>query len=344
MVFVKVRETYDLHTVTGKITAIGIHTPGADIIKRNYPGLLMQCKAYRPVSANVTLACASVLPADPLQVSTTDGDISPEDLFNPILYKAVSNFGMSQIEARINGLLSDTAGANDLRGQTAVVDNDTVTSLADEFDLYYGMLSDTHQWKHAMPQQGLSMSNLKPFVFEMLYNVGDNMNDGRSNSFDSGNFASINADGSIKAVPTSCFRGNAKAMPFLNCTSYTRTSASGVSGTGYADAGFVTTSNRMYNNEQFVPAPLVYVGAIIVPPSRLHQLYYRMVVEWTIEFTKIRSVGEIADWSGLVNIGTTQHYKSYDYSTAKSVAGVDGSTLTTDTDLVSSNVDINKVM
>lgn len=340
MVFVKVRETYDLHTVTGKITAIGIHTPGADIIKRNYPGLLMQCKAYRPVSANVTLACASVLPADPLQVSTTDGDISPEDLFNPILYKAVSNVGMSQIEARINSLLSDTAGANDLRGQTAVVDNDTVTNLADEFDLYYGMLSDTHQWKHAMPQQGLSMRGLKPLVYEMLYNVGDNMNDGRSNSFDAGNFSSPDADGNVKAVPTACFRGNGKPMPMLNTTSYTYTS--GVANTAMS-SGF-NPPDSVFNCEQFVPAPLVYVGAIIVPPSRLHQLYYRMVVEWTVEFSTIRSVGEITSWTGLTRIGANQHYKSYDYSTAKSVAGVDGSSLITDTDLVSSNVDINKVM
>ena len=55
MVFVKVRETYDLHTVKNKMTVIGVHTPKPDIIKKNFPGLLMQCRAYRPVSCDIPL-------------------------------------------------------------------------------------------------------------------------------------------------------------------------------------------------------------------------------------------------------------------------------------------------
>ena len=105
MVVVKVRETYDLHTTQNKMTVIAIHTPKPDIIKRNYPGLLMQCKMYRPVSADVRVACASVLHLDPLGVGTSPGDVAPEDVFNPILYKAMSNKGMSQLEARINGMV-----------------------------------------------------------------------------------------------------------------------------------------------------------------------------------------------------------------------------------------------
>lgn len=341
MVFVKVRETYDLHTIRNKITAIGIHTPSADIIKRNYPGLLMQCKAYRPVSCDVRLACASMLPVDPKGVGLAEGDIAPEDLFNPILYKAVSNFGMSQIEARINAFASESAGTDDVRGQTAIVDNDSVTTLSDEFDLYYGMLADTHQWKHANPQTGLSMKGLKPKVFEMLYNVGDNMNDGRSNSFDAGNFSAPDADGVFKAVPTSCFRGNSKPMPFLNCTSYTR--AEPPDSTGIAETGF-KPANGIINAEQFVPAPLTYVSAIIVPPSRLHQLFYRMVVEWTLEFSMIRSIGEITNWGGLANVGKTQHYKSYDYSASKTLLGVENELLENETCMVNTNGEIQKVM
>ena len=99
MVFVKVRETYDLHTVRNKMSVIAIHTPDPKIIKNNFPGLLMQCKSYRPYSCDVKLACASVLPVDPLGVGLAEGDVAPEDMFNPILYSAMSNFGMSQLEA-----------------------------------------------------------------------------------------------------------------------------------------------------------------------------------------------------------------------------------------------------
>lgn len=77
MVFVKVRETYDLHTLQDKMTVIGIHTPGSTIIKQNYPGLLMQCKGYRPVSCDVKLACASMLPLDPQGIGLEEGDVAP---------------------------------------------------------------------------------------------------------------------------------------------------------------------------------------------------------------------------------------------------------------------------
>ena len=172
MVFVKVRETYDLHTVQNKMTIIGIHTPKPDIIKANFPGLLMQCKAYRPVSADVKIACASVLPLDPQGIGLAEGDVAPEDVFNPILYKAISNIGMSQIEARITANSLDATGVApvggvDVVGQTADVDVDTATAEVDEFPLYYGLLSNAHGWKTANPQSGLQMTNLRPMVFEI---------------------------------------------------------------------------------------------------------------------------------------------------------------------------------
>ncbi|ANC51525.1 putative capsid protein [Sheep faeces associated smacovirus 3] len=301
MVFVKVRETYDLHTLKGKMSVIGIHTPSDSIIARNYPGLLMQCKAYRPVKADVRLACASVLPLDPQGVGTTADDVAPEDVFNPILYKALSNFGMSQIDAYVN------SAGYDIIGNTLDASN-TGIDATDDFDLYYGLLSQTHEWKHANPQQGLMMNDLVPLVYETYQSIGDNGRGGADNPH-----VAIKPDdtiptGQIGNISVQTFRGKAHPIPFLNCTVP-------VANSGNVDTrqnGFIGSG---YPNAQVgIPAPKIYCAAILVPPSRLHQLFFRMVCEWTLEFSMIRPLGEITSWAGLKQMGSTSHFMSYDYS------------------------------
>lgn len=332
MVFVRVREVFDLHTVRDKMTLIGVHTPKASLIAKNFPGLLMQCKAYRCVSADVRIACASMLPADPLQVSTTDGDIAPEDMFNPILYKATTNIGLSQIEARIQAL-GESGNSATITGDSAITVN---TGLGDsDFSIYYGLLADAHGWKHAMPQSGLEMRNLKPLVYEMLYAIGDNdANADSANIDDAGQSGYLNSSNlaTPRAVPA--FKGHAKAMPFINCTS--------ASSLTYA-TGF---NSNVGNHHAFVPCPKVYCGVIIVPPSRLHELYYRMVVEWTLEFSGIRSIGEIGSFSDLAVIGNATHHMDYDFSSSSKALGVSDTKVDTfdDAGSVSANVEVTKVM
>lgn len=340
MVFVKVRETYDLHTVQNKMTVIGIHTPKPDIIKANFPGLLMQCKAYRPVSADVRIACASVLPLDPLGIGTTEGDVAPEDMFNPILYKAISNIGMSQIEARIQ-LFNSTTSTIDVRGNTVDVDVDSVSSLADEFPLYYGLLSNAHGWKQANPQAGLEMTNLKPYVHEVLYNFGDQNGPAINGQSTSGFLGAPTGTDSGTTVAPQSIRGNAKPLPFINTASYT----SSVVWPGYGVPEDASVSDpHVANSEGVVPWINCLVGCIIIPPSRLHELFYRMVVEWTIEFSQIRPIGEITNWTGLGVLGGMTHYQNYDYSeTKKALTGTDESIMTEDTCMVSTTVPIEKV-
>lgn len=347
MVFVKVRETYDLHTVKDKMTVIGIHTPKPDIIKANFPGLLMQCKAYRPVSADVKIACASVLPLDPQGVGLAEGDVAPEDVFNPILYKACSNFGMSQIEARINALVNNQGGVGvtvDVDGNGATVEVDSTTNLTDEFPVYYGLLSNAHGWKHANPQSGLAMKGLKPLVYEVLYNIGDQA---RSKQDNDANVAMGAPAGTILPTGSSAnlygqsIRGNAKALPFINCTSF----SGGQQYPGFNLSASSATERIPGNAEQDVPWINCVVGAIIVPPSRLHELFYRMVVEWTIEFSAIRPLSEITDWTGLSRMANLTHYQNYSYEATKEVLTGDKETiLENDSCMVSANVDIEKVM
>lgn len=305
MVFVKVRETYDLHTLKGKMSVIGVHTPSASIIKKNYPGLLMQCKAYRPVKADVRLACASVLPLDPQGVGTTADDVAPEDVFNPILYKAMSNFGMSQIDAYINA-----GGAVSIAGATLDANNNGIDAT-DDFDLYYGLLAQTHEWKHANPQAGLMMNDLVPLVYETYQSIGDNAGSGASNPFPVVQPNGTISTGQVGNIAVQTFRGRAHPLPMLNCTYPTVNNGLVVT----ADSGFPESNiGQNMQGQVGVPAPKIYCGCILVPPSRLHQLFFRMVVEWTIEFSQIRPLGDITTWAGLKAIGSTTHFMSYDYS------------------------------
>lgn len=314
MVFVKVRETYDLHTIRNKMSVIGIHTPKAAIIKRNYPGLLIQCKGYRPVSCDVRLACASMLPLDPQGVGTAEGDVAPEDVFNPILYKAVSNRSFSQIEAYIemktNGITS--------RGDSIEATNSGITD--NDFSIYYGLLADTHSWKHASPQAGLEMRGLKPLVYEMNYNIGQQRVSANGGITD--NVEYLDSDGLLKGsgMQLTAFMGKAKPMPMLWTTGFMDSldgDGTPVRGSNpfYHDAvGNVPLEDFPKNVQLGVPAPRVYCGIICVPPSRLHQLFYRLVCEWTLEFSEIRSFSDITTWGGLGAIGEAQHTMDYDFS------------------------------
>lgn len=336
MVFVKVRETYDLHTIQNKMSIIGIHTPKAPIVKRNFPGLLIQCKAYRPVSCDVKLACASMLPLDPQGVGLAEGDVAPEDVFNPILYKACSNFSMDQIEKLVNSLQEGAQwGA---RGDTLDSLNDGLTT--DDFDIYYGLLSDAHGWKHANPQSGLAMTGLRPLVYEKVYTTGSTGIGSSSGSYTEGIPAEIPeyailGNGNRQLVYEQSFKGKAKPMPWLPSTVAV---PSGTNPPIVEDsvAGFNNTA--IQNAEVGVLAPRIFCGVIIVPPSRLHQLFYRLVCEWTLEFSSIRSFQEIVTWSGLAGFGSSQHIMDYDFSNSKM--------LSEDTDLVSTSDDsgIHKVM
>nr|BBE29361.1 capsid protein [Chlorocebus cynosuros associated smacovirus] len=174
--FVKVSETYDLSTKVNKMGFLGIHTPDGPLVHDHYSGLFQNFKKFRYVSCDVAMACASMLPADPLQIGVEAGDIAPQDMFNPILYKACSNDSMSTL---LNRLYAGQAGAssNVIAKNSVVADNSPDfgyddDNFVDQFAMYYGLLSDTSGWKKAMPQQGLTMTGLRPLTFGILATQG----------------------------------------------------------------------------------------------------------------------------------------------------------------------------
>lgn len=195
------------------------------------------------------------------------------------------------------------------------------------------VFSQTNEWKHASPQSGFEMASLRPLVYETYQNIGQNMVDGAVNPT-----GVLQPDGTPTPLIPQTFRGKAHGMPFLNCTSWSRADPT----TGFIQSeasGFpAPTGQGAVKNWQIdVPYCKVFCGCIVVPPSRLHELFYRMVVEWTLEFSQIRSVVDLASFGGVAAAGERSHIQSYSYTSSK---------LTEETSMVdtSAGTSIKKVM
>ncbi len=314
MVFVRVSETYDLSTKVNKLGIVGIHTPKYDIITRNWKGLMMNYGKFRFASCDVTLACASILPADPLQVGVEAGSIAPQDMFNPILYKAVSNDSMNTFLQFLYGQELSTASSVAALNKGSIIDvHDTPFTQSDkeinQFSMYYGLLSNSDGWKKAMPQAGLQMRGLYPLVFQRLSNVGYT---GQS----VGDTASVPSVADNLNVTHNNYarsiRGHACKMPFVPTTYFV---APGTAGN--VDGSAISHTMDPVN------IPSCYVGLIILPPAKLNQLYYRLKVTWTVEFSELRSVLDIANWSALALAGDTAYGTDYVAQSASMASTLD---------------------
>ena len=338
--FVKVSETYDLSTKVNKMGFLGIHTPDGRLVHDHYKGLFENFKKYRFVSCDVAMACASMLPADPLQIGVEAGDIAPQDMFNPILYKACSNDSMSTL---LNRLYAGQVGAssNVIAKNSVVADNSPdfgydADNYVDQFAMYYGLLSDTSGWKKAMPQQGLTMSNLRPLTFGILATQGQpsyvgDFGDGASRVY----FPSLGVDGNN--IVTSGFnaigrymRGPTSPMPAMDTYVMVRDQSVGASSgseqvqepavtSTYPEKDGVTHEGPEALQNVVMPnisAPDCFVGAIVLPPAKLNRLYYRLKVTWTIEFSGIRSLTDLTSWYGLALAGVNSYGSDYETQSA----------------------------
>ena len=320
---IQVSETYDLSTKVNKMGIVGIHTPKGNLVDQMYPGLIMQYRKFRFVKCDVAMACASMLPADPLQIGVEAGAIAPQDMFNPILYRAVSNDGMSNFLKYIQSTLG-----TDLDDDSSVVaKNDSefasgaTSETIDQFDMYYGLLADTNGWRKAMPQSGLVMRNLRPIVYQMVSQYGENQALQGTLGYSDINAigTAINAprenDDNIDSLSDHVMRGPPCAMPAINTTfSVSRGQAEGEVAVGW---NFPQAQAYIRSNVGHVPP--AYVALMILPPAKLNQLYYRLKITWTIEFTGFRSLNEIGTWGFLRYVGQASYGTDYaEQSTAMS--------------------------
>lgn len=299
---VRIRETYDLSTTTNRMGLIAVHTPSLSLLRQLYPGLVLQYKKVRCERCDVALASASLLPADPLQVGTEAGDIAPQDLFNPILYRAVSTDSFNTIVARVNAFNDMNEGSS--LGVPGTVGNDPFTGLSNlgSEDVYYALLSEDG-WKKAMPQSGLTMTNLVPLVYSIV------------NTF--GNFNMVNVPSSLNKVITvsntgntnlsdigRTFRGPAMRMPSVPTLASLTGETATVAGTSNSDWAIpVGTLSEI---------PKTFVSMFVLPPSKLHKLYFRMSIVWTVTFSELCSTVERGSLSNMIDAGATTYASQYE--------------------------------
>lgn len=344
MVQVQISETYDLSTKVGKMGFVGIHTPTGGLIDKLWSGLVLQCKKFRFVKCDVAMACASMLPADPLQIGVEAGAIAPQDMFNPILYRAVSNDSMNNFLAFIQncGASSNIKPILD-KGSIVEVNNANFkesdnSTIVDQFEMYYGLLA-SEGWRKAMPQSGLTMNGLYPLVFQVVNQYGINQfgselasglnaisQVGVPSSLVDQSGVPTSVDGSTAhAIGAAVFRGPSMRMPSINTVYFD----------DELDADIVPNT-RAYVKSNTGKVPPAYVGLIVLPPAKLNQLYYRLKVTWTIEFTGLRPLTDIGSWTTTSSIGGDAYGTDY----AEQSASMANKTAMVDT----SGSDIVKIM
>lgn len=371
---VKVTETYDLSTQTNKMGFIGIHTPEGKLVYNLWSGLFKNFKKYQFKSCDVTMACASMLPADPLQIGVESGDIAPQDMFNPILYKAVSNDSMSNL---LNRLYAGQAAVDVQLARNSVVsqNNDSfeydANNDVDQFAMYYGLLSESGGWKKAMPQAGLQMRGLRPLAFMMSTNYGQPSNGPLNpgivsidtvtgDDYKTTYPAEINTNlvqyirgPTVRLPPMDTFVVPSKARTAWSSTviDFTPAAASAqkdvVVGPGQDNTASALTANDVVAHPDTgfaVPnlnTPDCFVAAIVLPPAKLNQLYYRMKVSWTIEFSGLRPDTDLTNWYGLALAGVQAYGSDYLTQTATIAKA---SALATSAMVDTGDVGLNKVM
>lgn len=321
MATVRITETYDMKTTVGKLGVVGIHTPKWGQMMRLYPGLMMQHRFARFKKCDIVGACASVLPADPLQVGVSSGMVAPEDMFNPILMKAVTNEGFDTV---VNMIYN--ASQVQTLGSVNEVETDGIDITADNaMDIYYALLEQNKKWKKAMPQNGFMMRGLVPIAHTLLSTYGTTfkpLNEVvESGKAQAPNISLVNASnqdgvgaGTSKAIT---FRGKSVRMPKFPLQVFQHDGTGQI--TNYPDLE-------------------TFVACLVLPPAKLHEFYYRMRVTWTVEFSGLISTTEYGTVANIEQNGVISHGSNYSF--AQSKTKLDNTTDSVDT----SDVEIKKIM
>lgn len=309
MVVVSISEMYDMRTEKGKMALVGVHTPNMGQIMRRWLGLCLNHRFYRILGADVSLSCAAMMPADPLQVGVDSDEISPQDLMNPILYRAMTNETWNSVLGRLYGRAGGDVDQNSVKAFT-----DAFTQLdADAQESIYYTLLSLPEWKKAMPQQGLTMRNLRPFVFPVYANFGEGeVPSTHLTSLSMDTYAS-NLDGTPAKLGSTTanphfnsvryYKGSARPMPRFPCT---------VPDAEFGDPVSITGDNAINKVNSFVNQGRTYVCGILMPPARTKEMYFRLRVVWHVEFQEICTIPDKA-----VVVGDTLSYlRSYSFSEA----------------------------
>lgn len=323
MPVVKMTEMYDMKTTTGKIGVIGVHTPNSNIISKRWNGLFINYKYFRVLSCNIRVACASLLPADPLQVGVEAGSVAPQDMMNPILYRAVSNESWNYMIGRLYD------GSDSTNSIKYVLANPASSATAGGAEnAYYAMLGESG-WKKALPQSGFSMRGLKPLVHTVVDTYGniDTTYGMTSNDLDNHPYANNAYSVAYNSGEGQVLRGRAVPYPKIACTR--------------PDTGSQTAPTWQIND-----VAKTYVACIVLPPGKLTEFYFRLVIDWYIEFTGITSLIDKLNYNQLAASGSLVYATNYTFPSASKISDLvtENETVTEESTVDSIDTDLDLIM
>lgn len=300
MVTVRVSETYDLNTYKDRMGIVAIHTPREALIKRLYSGLMTNHRFIRYVKCDVHGACASVLPADPLQVGVEAGTVAPEDMFNPILYKAVTNEAFDSIANRVSSAYG--SGGTSQNAPDSVDIEQVGVNAETAFANYYALLSENDRWAKSMPQQGFSITDLVPLAHTVLNSFGNMLKPG-------------NVPVTVGQQNTASVPGTLGDVPHIQGGTDPYTDTMRLVGGAMTFRGHAVPCPRMplhySTDDSSFYYPKTMVAILILPPARRNIFYYRMRVTWTVEFTDVIPATEFTSQSANANIGGRAYFKAW---------------------------------
>lgn len=287
MVHATYQEIYDISTIAGKLSIVGIHTPTGYTPFNMLRGFFSQYKKFKYNGiTKLALQPAAQLPADPLQVSLEAGQsLDPRDLLNPILFHGArgESIGAALNVAYKNTGLSFQTNSTDTVELAWVPQGTSTPDGGVPENLYYSALSDPSFRKFGV-QEFIQLGPLVPLV----HRVNSNFYFGPNSQNYQGPQITTNGIDSASAVPQ-IWDGNTGAdasSTFVPVQLFTN---------GTAELGWMPTrtfnTRDDYNEqeatnprEQTAMVPKLYMGILIFPPSYNQKLYYRCVITHSFSF------------------------------------------------------------
>nr|QBP37064.1 capsid protein [Porcine associated porprismacovirus] len=302
----KYQEIYDMGTVSGRTTIVGIHCPTGKQIQNMLSGFFSQFRKFRYSGCTVQLVPAAQLPADPSQVSFEAGalTVDPRDLLNPILFHGIHG---EDLNSALNQLYSAYIGNNSGDNGSASNVGDTFTSSVSEFDIsnvntaisYYSALSDPSFRKFGI-QSGARVK-LRPLVHPLVqsnpmlpsdavltgsvtgtditYNgASTGMTDADGNIINRAFYAPLGVDGQPtveQGVAPIMFTNGLRPLGWLPTTSLYPVPKPGVLPTAQV---WIPSQNKT------TELPKLFMGVFIFPPSYTQEMYFRLIITHHFEF------------------------------------------------------------
>lgn len=288
-------ETYDLNTINGELSILGIHTPQAPALRRMFHGLMEQYRKVKILGCNFKLVCASRQELTPDLIGVGASKISARDVLNPILFKACTGEGMNVLLDQIYNPQEEESGSN---GSSISEHRDTG---ANAFGAYYSLLADD-SFRREHPQKGITVMGLKPYVHRIVstqpfkwsgiapdgveqpYITPQTSGPGSEDNFVGG----FGAQSGSKNYTIDPVNGNVFVSNGLTDMPWFDTALSYV----VTDDVDNTKVQKMYNLISKIPR--VYMGVLILPPSESAvNLYYRLQIVWHIAFKDFRPAQDL---------------------------------------------------